>query len=322
MTVPVSPLRWRVELSPDEQAGVRRLVAEAHRADGVAPVGERVLRDLGQRRSEHLLVTGRSPELAGTGGVATNGPNRGPNDSVAVLGYLNLQHPGDGSAAELVVHPLVRRQGIGSALLDAAIERSLRGARFWAHGTGEPARAVARRHGLRPVRELIRMQRSLAGVARLPAEDVAPQGIRIRTYAGAGDNPELLRVNNAAFAWHPEQGGWTLDDLAARLAEPWVDPGGLFLAFDEADGALLGFHWTKVHGGDLGEVYVLGVDPAAQGRGLGSALTSVGLRHLAGLLGEDADVMLYVESDNPAARATYRGLGFQQAGSDTVYVPG
>ncbi len=55
----------------------------------------------------------------------------------------------------------------------------------------------------------------------------------------------------------------------------------MFLAVDETTGKLLGFHWTKVHNTDLGEVYVVGVDPAAQGRGLGAALTLVGLHHLA-----------------------------------------
>lgn len=309
MTAPVTRLPWRAALDPAEQAGVRRLVDAARRADGVAPIGEQVLRDLDRRRSDHLLVTGRLPDPVGRPGVDD------------VLGYLNLQHPDSGSSAELVVHPQARRQGIGSAMVDSATQRSRGAARFWAHGTGEPARAVARSRGLVPIRELITMRRSLADVQPASPESVAPQGVRIRTYAGPGDDPELLRVNNAAFAWHPEQGGWTGADLAERRAEPWFDPGGLFLAFDEADGDLLGFHWTKVHGARLGEVYVLGVDPGAQGRGLGGALTAAGLRHLAGLLGAASDVMLYVEADNAAARATYEGLGFRVAGVDTVYAP-
>ena len=115
--------------------------------------------------------------------------------------------------------------------------------RFWAHGTLEPARATASALGLSTVRELVQMRRSLAGIA----EPAVPDGVRIRTYAGAADDAELLRVNNSAFATHPEQGGWTDADLAERRAEPWFDPDGLFLAFSEQTGALLGFHWTKVH---------------------------------------------------------------------------
>jgi mycothiol synthase len=133
----------------------------------------------------------------------------------------------------------------------------------------------------------------------------------------------LLRVNNAAFSWHPEQGGWTESDVVGRVGEAWFDPEGLLLAHDGQ--SLLGFHWTKVHddgpGSGLGEVYVLGVDPSAQGRGLGRALTLLGLAHLSRRLGQhhDATVMLYVESDNVAAIRTYESLGFVLTGVDTAY---
>jgi mycothiol synthase len=151
-----------------------------------------------------------------------------------------------------------------------------------------------------------------------------PPGVVIRSYAGEADDAELLRVNNAAFAWHPEQGGWTAADLAERRAEPWFDPHGLFLAFDQAaDRTLLGFHWTKIHSGaePIVEVYVVGVDPAAQGRGLGRVLTEVGLVHLADRLAEAASptVLLYVEADNAAALRTYRQLGFAVHNVDTAY---
>lgn len=62
---------------------------------------------------------------------------------------------------------------------------------------------------------------------------------------------------------------------------------------------------------------MVGIDPAAQGRGLGRLLTLIGLHHLrdAGL----GDVLLYTEADNTAAVRTYRGLGFAPAHIDIAY---
>jgi mycothiol synthase len=304
----VSQPEWRSTLTAEEQQWVRELVSAATDFDGVAPVGEQVLRELGHDRTEHLLVSGRQP---GT-----------------ITGYLNLSPPGDGGAgmAELVVHPLARRRGIGTAMGRAALAKTAGRNQFWAHGTLEPARATASALGLVAVRELVQMRRSL-----LDTGDPVPAipGVQIRSYEGASDDAELLRVNNAAFAYHPEQGGWTETDLAERRSEPWFDPAGLFLAFgalgtDEA-GRLLGFHWTKVHldRPGLGEVYIVGVDPSAQRRGLGHALTAIGIQHLARRLSGSAEptVMLYVESDNGAAVRTYERLGFSTYSVDTAYAP-
>ena len=122
-----------------------------------------------------------------------------------------------------------------------------------------------------------------------------------------------MRVNAAAFASHPEQGAMDLDGLRERMAEDWFDPAGLLVA-DSGDG-LLGFHWTKRHSAEVGEVYVVGIDPAAQGRGLGRVLTAAGLAHLASV--GVSEVILYVESDNAAGRRLYEGLGFTHEAVDT-----
>ncbi len=296
--------QWQAVLAAEEQQQIRELVSVAAEFDKVAPVGEQVLRELAHRRTEHLLATGRDP--------------RGGEQ---VVGYLNLaagQEDGSGMA-ELVVHPQARRHGIGAGMIRAALSKTGGRNRFWAHATLESARATASALGLVPVRELIQMRRSLDGITA-PAP---PDGLRIRTYAGTADDAELLRVNNAAFATHPEQGGWTATDLAERRAERWFDPEGLFLAFDEQTDTLLGFHWTKVHPEQpgLGEVYVVGVDPSAQGSGLGGLLTSVGIAFLARRLAGAAQptVLLYVESDNTAALRTYQRLGFTQHSVDTAY---
>jgi mycothiol synthase len=289
----VTEIVWRTALSGDEQGRIRELIAAATDADGVAPVGEQVLRELPHDRTRHLLARADGE----------------------IVGYLNLTT--DPPMAELVVHPRARRRGVGSALARTGLAEGGPDARIWAHGNLEPARATAAALGLVMVRELLQMRRPLTDLPDV----VVPDGVVIRTYAGPADDAELLRVNNAAFAWHPEQGGWTDAELAERRAEPWFDPEGLFLAVDADTGTLLGFHWTKQHTADLGEVYVVGVDPAAQGRGLGYVLTLIGLHHLAQRLAASADptVMLYVEADNTAAVKTYRNLGFDVYASDVAY---
>jgi mycothiol synthase len=289
----VTDIGWRAGLSDDEQRSIRELIAAATQADGVAPVGDQVLRELPHDRTRHLLAV----------------------DGHEVTGYLNLTS--DPAMAELVVHPDARRRGIGSAMARTGLSEGGADARIWAHGNLEPARATAAALGLAVVRELLQMRRPLTD---LPSVTI-PEGVRITTYTGAADDAELLRVNNAAFAWHPEQGGWTGAEIAERRSEPWFDPAGLFMAVDEQTGKLLGFHWTKVHNADLGEVYVVGVDPAAQGRGLGGTLTLVGLNYLAERLSESEHrvVMLYVEADNSAAVKTYQRLGFDVASVDAAY---
>jgi mycothiol synthase len=298
----VTSIGWHAALSPERRRQIVDLIAAATEHDGVAPVGEQVLRELSHDRTRHLLA----------------------EDGDVVVGYLNLTWGSSTGPpmAELVVHPRARRHGIGAAMAKTALAQGGAGSRIWAHGTLESARATASALNLVAVRELRQMRRSLRDVP----EPVIPDGVRIRTYAGPADHAELLRVNNAAFAWHPEQSGWTEADLAERRREPWFDPQGLFLADDAETGVLLGFHWTKVHAEapGVGEVYVVGVDPAAQGRGLGRTLTLVGMAFLAQWM-TDADqptVMLYVEADNTAAVRTYEGLGFTVSSVDTAFETG
>lgn len=303
----MTEIGWRTSLSGSEAERITAIVDAAGSLDGTAPVGDQVLRELRHDRTRHLVAVSNEH----------------------VVGYLGLA-PATQDApamAEVVVAPEARRRGIGSTLIRTGLAEGGAGTRVWAHGNLEPARATAAALDLVAARELLQMRRPLR---HLPP--VTPrEGVLLRTYAGPDDDAELLRVNNAAFSWHPEQGGWSAADLDDRRNESWFDPDGLFLAFDvggqersdrgidSGSDELLGFHWTKVHDGSLGEVYVVGVDPEAQGRGLGSTLTLVGLHHLADRLGPDADVTLYVEADNSAAVATYERLQFTVFAVDVAY---
>lgn len=166
--------------------------------------------------------------------------------------------------------------------------------------------------GLRVVRRLhqLRVPLPLAETTDLPTRPFRP----------GEDDEAWLAVNNRAFSWHPDQGGWTPDVLQGRMAEPWFDPEGFLL--HERDGRLAGFCWTKVHADHdppLGEIYVIAVDPDFAGQGLGRALTVAGLQHLAGrglTVG-----MLYVESTNEPALKLYEALGFTRHHTDVYAEP-
>ncbi|MGX1545297.1 mycothiol synthase [Streptomyces adustus] len=284
-------------LSAEQTEAVLALLAEAAHTDGQQAVSEQgrlQLRGGAREGVSHLLLT--------TGGE--------------LLGYAQLEDtdPVEAPAAEMVVHPAHRGHGHGRALGSALLAASGKRLRVWAHGGHSAARHLAQVLGLTLFRELRQMRRPLAGLD-LP-DPVLPEGVSVRAFEPGTDDTAWLAANAAAFAHHPEQGSLTQRDLDDRKAEAWFDPAGFFLAFRED--RLIGFHWTKVHAEEgIGEVYVLGVAPGAQGGGLGKALTTIGLRHLAAQALPTA--MLYVDADNKAAVSVYERLGFLTYETDLMY---
>ena len=337
-------------LSRGDRDAVRGLVGRATAADGVAPLDEAALLALadegpaspgGARHVLAFLGDGTDPRSdAGTSNGSGAGPGTGVHDGRGtgagggfhaaagrVVGYAHVDRGGAVPTAQVVVDPLERRRGVGRALLEAAAAGGAHAPdvapgplEAWAHGNLPAARGLAAAAGFVPVHELWRMAADL--VRHAPAEPAWPAGCAVRPFVPGRDEAAWLAVNAAAFADHAEQGRWTAHDLAAREREPWFDPAGFLLAH-AADGALVGFVWTKVHpAGELadeqvGEVYVLGVAPTAQGAGLGRALTAAGLAHLVGRGLRTA--VLWVAGDNAAAIRTYRRAGFERAALDVRY---
>jgi mycothiol synthase len=214
-----------------------------------------------------------------------------------------------------------RVREVGGRLLDATVSavRDAGGTELiWlVQGPTKAHDDLAAAHGLELGRRLLQMRRPL------------PTGIEFdvatRPFDADHDVAEWVRVNARAFAWNPEQGSWTEENVRARMEEPWFDPDG-FLIHDRAapDGTvrMAGFCWTKVHDATpsspaLGEIYVIAVDPDFHGLGLGRALTLAGLDSLSGrgiTIG-----MLFVDADNAAAVTLYDKLGFNVHRTDCLY---
>ncbi len=191
--------------------------------------------------------------------------------------------------------------------------------------TCRPQYRLAAAAGFHRSRALWQMRRSLQSPI---ADPQLADGITVRTFRVGRDEDAWVALNHRAFSRHAEQGAWTRADLEMREQQPWFDPAGFFLA--ERDGDIVGFHWTKIHSGTgesdgvsdqgrepIGEVYVVGVDPSAQGTGLGRALTIIGLRYLHDRALDQ--VMLYVDETNTAAIRLYESLGFTHWSTDVVF---
>lgn len=252
--------------------------------DGVAPLNEASLFALQEGATPRVLVIHAEPELIAAAFAAGDAP------------------------VEVLVHPEHRHRGLGRRIVD---ELTADGEHeFWAHGDLPAAQALAASAGLTATRALLVLRLTFDGP---PETERVPDGVTLRSYMPE-DAEAIVAINARAFAHHPEQGAMDRADFDRRTSSAWFDPAGLFVA--ERAGRIIGFHWTKVEDG-VGEVYVVGIDPDAQGGGLGTALTTRGLRHLyeRGL----AIVDLYVEGDNAPALKVYNNLGFTPWKKDVLY---
>lgn len=293
------------EMGRDDIADVNELLDAAARADGRRPLSDHLYLD---------LVGGGHDGFAGL--IAWEPGHAHP------VAYAQVSRGHQSLAFELVVHPHHRYEmaTIGPELMDAALDvvRQEGGGtvNWWVYEPTSAHLELADSASMTQARTLYQMRRSL------PAERHAT--VATRAFVPGDDDDAWLSVNNRAFADHSEQGGWTITTFCQRQNEDWFEPEGFRL--HERDGRLAAFCWTKVHhpdpdidhGGDLGEIYVIAVDPDFHGLGLGSELTLAGLDHLTEL--GITTALLYVDAQNEGAVAMYRNLGFSVHSTNAAFV--
>jgi len=243
-----------------------------------------------------------------------------------VIAYAHLDKTDlvAGPSVEAVVHPKHRGQGFGTALLNEAIKICGEKTRIWSHGDLPQAQSIATSLKLERLWANLQMSKQLLEVREVTSKYL------IRSFFPGIDDEAFLELNNKVFTDHPDQGGWSKSDLEVRVNEEWFDEKGFFICEDK--GKLIGFCWTKIHGAHIhshegnetdhgheaiGEIYVLAVDPAYKGQGVGKDLTTTGLNYLKyqGL----NSAMLYVGVENMPALDLYTSLGFSDFGSDVMY---
>jgi mycothiol synthase len=282
---------------------LQELIDASAQADGHEPVGE------------HKFLRLKHGDDLAIGVLAYEGGR--------LVGYGHTVTWGSGDerrvSCEMTVHPEFRRRGIGRTLLNCIIEHAeLQEARtldLWAYNDSGAARAIAGAFGFDETRRLLHMHRHPGP----PPVPVMPEGVTLRAFRPGADEDMVLALNNRIFAGHPENGNWTLEDLQARMRQPWFNPDDLLIA--EVDGTPGGFHWLKVEDrpgeGRVGEVYVIGVLPDFAGMGLGRYLLAEGLTHLS-QRGVDA-VAVYVDQANERAVALYWSFEFHHHHADVLY---
>jgi mycothiol synthase len=291
------------QLEPPHLEHLPVLLSAAARADGHEPIGEHKFLRL--KRGEDLAVAMLAYEHG------------------SLAGYAHTVTYGHGDerrvSCEFVVHPGERRRGVGKLLLEQALQHAeaqqARRIDVWAYNDSVGSSRMAAQFGFTPARRLLHLHRHIGDAPHV----APPEGATIRAFRPGADDVPWLTLNNRIFAGHPENGAWTLDDLQARMEQPWFDANDILML--EIHGKLAGFCWLKIEErgetGRVGEIYVIGTAPEYRGIGLGRYVLSRALSHLRER--ETRIAAIYVDESNRAAVSLYEGNQFHHHHVDVCY---
>lgn len=334
-------------LVTETRRAAEQILQAAEAADGFAPLSEQFVAGLSdQRVGQQQVLAFLDDELVGLAGLDGWQPGSAGDADGDARGDVN---------AEMVIAPSHRGQGFGTCLYRHLRELVGTSLQVWAHGQLPAAEAIAHKQQLEIVRHLLVMSVTGEALQKSAEPGEAPDGFVAANYPESVERfgtehveNSWVEANNQAFSWHPEQGGWDRDRLHRSMEAEWFDPQDVILLWDndaavgvDKHPALAGFHWTKWHGaagdaaGDgakddasenspetndevyVGEVYVIALASAYQGRGLSGHLLRLGIKQMANK--GATNVILYVEKDNESAVRVYEKSGFDIAENHVVY---
>lgn len=303
------------------RSDVEELLSRTADADGIEPFDEQARLNMAKSVGSRYLLAFSEGEGASYRDDEPGGEGASRERTLVGIAAVDVR----ARSVELTVDPDFRELGIGTQLLQRVLDEAGRadgGGRLtiWAHGSSAGSEALAQRYKLEKVRELLVMTRNLVTLDKNSATDTDEWSIE--PFEEERDLDDLVVLNSAAFADHPEQGKLTEEDFRERFAQSWFDPSMLWLVRERGNGTdvvgnPVAFLWLKPHSTTQVELYVLGVDPSAQGQGLGGMLSAFMLHEMIGR--HFTEAILYVESDNEPAVRAYHRVGFEVSERHVAY---
>ncbi len=239
-----------------------------------------------------------------------------------IVGYLDIT-PELGIGRVILdcwVHPQHRRKGLGTQLFGYATHRAKELGTKVAHVNiiegNTVAKSVLPRLGFKFVRRFVHLRLDMA---RLGWRDANQAPLQYR-HLQRGEEDKLAQIQNRSFAdtwgYNPN----TVEEIVHRTNLSHSSPGDVLLAYD--GDRVIGYCWTRItseaaSGKREGQIFMLGVNPDYQGRGVGKTVLLAGLSYLENKGFETAG--LTVDSKNKIARALYRSVGFKVRASSLWY---
>jgi len=221
----------------------------------------------------------------------------------------------------LIVHPRHRKKSLLLKLIQRAVirAREFETKRVLVNlqkGRSELKNALLE-IGFQSTRRYLELRLDLSKVL-IP--EISRKIFHIRPFK-SGEEDRLAFIQNRAFESTWGYSSNTIQDIIDRTALPNFSPQDVLFAFDGK--RLAGFCWTMIASpnrfsyGSFGRIFMIGVDPEYQGRGVGKQLLLAGASYLKGKGIHLVD--LTVDSENNTAIALYKSAGFRHRTSTLWY---